>query len=188
MAEGGAQAATTVIKEILQNADDAGASEIAVILDERHERSNLPAEYSALYWPALLVRNDAPFHLCEECRRDGKDCDGKDYDGNEHKRDDFHALLDVAAGHKRAQATAAGRFGIGFNSVHFLTDTPLIFSRREVHLFDLLRKICPADNGWTFSLDDFPVGAQTEVEALKAAVEWCLPKAAITEPAPALTK
>ena len=35
MAEGGARAASAVIKELLQNADDAGATDVAVVLDER---------------------------------------------------------------------------------------------------------------------------------------------------------
>jgi hypothetical protein len=35
MAEGGAHPAPAVIKELLQNADDAGATEMAIVLDER---------------------------------------------------------------------------------------------------------------------------------------------------------
>ena len=33
MAEGGAQPGTAVLKELLQNADDAGATELSVVLD-----------------------------------------------------------------------------------------------------------------------------------------------------------
>src|SRR5438552_12483807 len=74
MAEGGARAAATVIKEILQNADDAGATELFVVLDERQAPAQLPSDYANLFGPALLVRNNARFRLCEVCRRDGKDC------------------------------------------------------------------------------------------------------------------
>jgi len=104
MAEGGTRLAQAVIKELIQNADDAGADFMSVILDERLPPSETPPEYKSLYSPALIVRNNAPF---------------KDLD--------FKAICDVAGGHKRAQATAAGRFGIGFNSVYFVTDTPVIF-------------------------------------------------------------
>lgn len=177
MAEGDAHAAPTVIKEILQNADDAGASELAVILDERPAPAQLPSEYTDLFEPSLLVRNNAPFYLCELCRRDGKDRDCE-----HEQRDDFHAIQDVAAGHKRAQATAAGRFGIGFNSVYFLTDTPLLFSRREVHIFDLLHRVFEVEaNGWRFSLNDFPTNAPTHVGSIKLVLEWCFPKVALAD-------
>src|SRR5438445_1589426 len=164
MAEGGARAAPTVIKELLQNADDAGASEVVVLLDERPEPGYLPPDYADLFGPALLVRNNARFRLSEDC------------DVNES--DDFTAIRDVARGHKRAQATAAGRFGIGFNSVYFLTDTPLLFSRREVHIFDLLHAVFEAD-GWRFSLDDFPANGPSHAGPVKNVIDWCLPRAAL---------
>jgi len=37
MSEGGARAAATVIKELLQNVDDAGVTDVIVNLDERLE-------------------------------------------------------------------------------------------------------------------------------------------------------
>jgi sacsin len=110
MAEGGARAAPTVIKELLQNADDAGATEVVVLLDDREHPAAFSQAYADMVAPALLVRNNASFRL-------PADVGGDD-------QDDFSAIRDVAGGHKRAQATAAGRFGIGFNSVYFLTDTP----------------------------------------------------------------
>lgn len=176
MAEGGARAAPTVIKELLQNADDAGATELAVVLDEREPPAELRAQaapYADLLGPALLVRNTALFHFCDECRRADRECDHE-------KRDDFHAIRDVAAGHKRAQATAAGRFGIGFNSVYFLTDTPLLFSRREVHVFDLLHRVFD-DNGWQFTLDDFPADAPSHAGVIKWVLSWCFPIAALAD-------
>lgn len=154
-----------VIKELIQNADDAGASELLVALDERM-MPDLPAEcvpYSPLWAPALLVRNDAPFRVAGEVAVEDKD--------------DFAAICDVAGGHKRFTPTAAGRFGIGFNSVYFLTDTPLLFSRREVHLFDLRHLMFNA-NGWKFLLDQFPAAASS-AGPIKCVLDWVLPKAIV---------
>ena len=167
MAEGGARAAPTVLKELLQNADDAGATEMHILLDERRPIADMPPQFACLVGPALLIRNNAPFRLKGEGAGD---------------LDDFSAIRDVASGHKRAQATAAGRFGIGFNSVYFLTDTPLLFSRREVHAFDLLGAAFPP-NGWRFSLDEFPADASSKAGPLKNVLAWSFPKAALHDAA-----
>jgi hypothetical protein len=166
MGGGGGRVACTVLKELLQNADDAGASEVSVLLDERDNRRvvELCPGYEALCTPALLVRNNRHFRLPGERKADD--------------RGDFAAICDVAVGHKRAQATAAGRFGIGFNSVYFLTDTPLLFSRREIHIFDLLHRIFE-DDGWRFPLDQFPRSSGSLVGPIKEVLDWCLPVAVL---------
>ena len=164
---GGFSFGGAIIKEFIQNADDAGASELVVALDERNGEG-LPlewSEYGPLLQPALLVRNDAPFRVGGEA--------------SEGDQDDFRAICEVAGGHKRSNPTAAGRFGIGFNSVYFLTDTPVLFSRREVHVFDL-RHLIFSDDGWRFSLDDFPAAA-SDAGPIKTVLEWVLPKAILGE-------
>ena len=160
MAEGSARPAPMVLKELLQNADDAGATELSVILDQRNPRDGISPEYAALCQPALLVRNNSHFRLANEA-------------GEDH--DDFSAIRDVAGGHKRALATAAGRFGIGFNSVYFLTDTPILFSRTEIHIFDLLHGIFDA-NGWRFPLEDYRRDSGSLAGRVKEVLDWCLPK------------
>jgi hypothetical protein len=45
MAEGGISIGSAVIKEMLQNADDAGATDVHVILDERTHSGDLPIQY-----------------------------------------------------------------------------------------------------------------------------------------------
>ena len=79
-----------VIKELIQNADDAGATELVVALDER-DGDDLPVEcrdaYGPLLEPALLVRNDAPFRIAGEVPAGDQD--------------DFTAICEVAGGHKR---------------------------------------------------------------------------------------
>jgi sacsin len=174
MAEGNVATEPAVIKELLQNADDAGASELTVVLDERQPRDGLrgaAGRYAPLLAPALLVYNNAPFYICQKCRNAPGGCECL-------KRDDFCAIRDVAAANKRAQATAAGRFGLGFNSVYWLTDTPMLFSRREVHVFDLLHSIFD-DNGWQFPLDDFRGDSASKAGIIKCVLEWCFPKKAL---------
>jgi hypothetical protein len=151
MTDGPIDVESAVIKELLQNADDAGASEVAVLLDERTCPPSLTGLSGPLAAPALLVRNNKPF------KKDG------DPSLAEGEDDDFQAICNVALRHKESHATAAGRFGIGFNSVYFLTDTPIIFSRREVHVFDLLRHIPMTrerESGFVFRLEHFPRSSQ----------------------------
>jgi hypothetical protein len=163
MAESNIRLGEAVIKELMQNADDAGATEMTVLLDERPVPQGLKNEYSRLTLPALLVRNNAPF-------RKISDPDGEGID-------DFEALCTIAGGHKSSQFTAAGRFGIGFNSVYFFTDTPMIFSRREIHVFDPIHHIFN-DNGWRFPLDAFPADA-SESGPIKTIIDWTFPKVSL---------
>jgi hypothetical protein len=159
MKEHGASVASMVMRELLQNADDAGANAVAVILDERPAPSQLPGRlpvaYAALYQPALLVANDGPF-----------------------TDDDFRAVCEVATSYKQERPTAAGRFGIGFNSVYFLTDVAVVFSRRQVEVFDLTHRIFRG-NGWRFLFEDFRRGGPSAPRPEKAAFEVLLPKAAL---------
>jgi len=161
MSEGGIDIAAAIIKELLQNADDAQATTVSVILDERTAPSSLPEKFCPIQSPALLVGNDASFKLPTEVM--------------EGEKDDFSAIRSVASGHKAGQATSAGRFGIGFNSVYFITDNPVIFSRREIHIFDLLHNVFDV-NGWKFSLDDFPSSLSPSAGPVKNVIQWIFPK------------
>ena len=100
----------TFLKELLQNADDAKASKMYVILDKReHRKVRLPSEnWADLQGPALLVWNDKEFTE--------KDLDGIQKLGLGSKRDDEESI---------------GQFGIGFNVVYHVTDCPSFITRGD---------------------------------------------------------
>lgn len=88
--------ANTCLRELLQNADDAGASEIEYVLDTK-TYNNTPLLYEGLkefHGPALLARNNSVF-----------------------TDEDFSSLSSVGDSRKRNDATTTGKFGLGFNSV-----------------------------------------------------------------------
>jgi len=96
--------------ELIQNADDAGATEIELDITEM----------------ALVVRNNSTFVGCsniksdEECLRDaeanGRICD-------------WHSFRDIASGAKTERESAViGRFGLGFTAVYQITDNPIVES------------------------------------------------------------
>lgn len=106
---------TTVLKELIQNADDAGATEVCLCLDRRVHGvesllSNKLAEWQG---PALLAYNNAEF-----------------------TEDDFVSISRIGGSSKQGQAWKTGRFGVGFNSVYHLTDLPSFVSGKYVVVFD----------------------------------------------------
>ena len=97
----------TVLKELLQNADDAKATKLYFILDKRtHGREKvLSDEWKDLQGPALLVWNDKGF-----------------------TEDDMRGIQKLGLGSKRSKAESIGQYGIGFNVVYHLTDCPSFFT------------------------------------------------------------
>jgi sacsin len=88
------------LKELLQNADDANASEVKFILDERSYSAETLASPSLTRFqgPALLAYNDAIF-----------------------KSADWASIAAPAQSKKLDDLAKTGRFGIGFNSVYHMT-------------------------------------------------------------------
>ncbi|XP_074588626.1 LOW QUALITY PROTEIN: uncharacterized protein LOC141844465 [Curcuma longa] len=106
---------TTVLKELIQNADDAGATKVCFCLDRRVHRTDSLLSPKLAQWqgPALLAYNDAVF-----------------------TEEDFVSISRIGGSKKQSQAWKTGRFGIGFNSVYHLTDLPSFVSDKYVVLFD----------------------------------------------------
>ena len=100
----------TVLKELLQNADDAKANKMYVILDKRtHGKKKVPSnEWKDLQGPALLVWNDSVF-----------------------REEDLKGIQQLGLGSKRSEEESIGQYGIGFNVVYHLTDCPSFLSGGE---------------------------------------------------------
>ena len=81
---------TTVLKELIQNADDAGATKVSLCLDRRsHGTQSLLSDKLAQWQgPALLAYNDAVF-----------------------SEDDFVSISRIGGSSKHGQAWKTGRFG-----------------------------------------------------------------------------
>ena len=97
----------TILKELLQNADDAKATKMYIILDKRsHGTKKLPSEeWKDLQGPALLVWNNSAF-----------------------REEDLEGIQRLGFGSKRSEAETIGMYGIGFNVVYHLTDCPSFIS------------------------------------------------------------
>ena len=98
-----------LVKEMLQNAEDAGASTFKVLIDRRPRgaESLLTPEMADLQGPCLWFFNDAVF---------------------EDK--DFQALVSLGQGSKSAEKGKIGRHGLGFNAIFNITDVPSVLSRQ----------------------------------------------------------
>lgn len=89
---------TTVLKELIQNADDAGATTVSLCLDLRsHGRDSLLSD-SLSQWqgPALLAYNNAVF-----------------------SEEDFVSISKIGGSSKHGQASKTGRFGYFTNFMFF---------------------------------------------------------------------
>jgi sacsin len=104
-----------IIKELAQNADDAGARLLDIVIDRRqHPGQRLPApEMAALQGPALLFFNDSVF-----------------------TEDDFDRIQEIYRSGKVRAADKTGQFGKGFNTVYNVTDWPSFVTGERVAFFD----------------------------------------------------
>ncbi|XP_029441147.1 sacsin-like [Rhinatrema bivittatum] len=130
-----------ILKELIQNADDAGAREIIFLHDERdYGMQSLHSEdLQSFQGPALLAYNNAIFSP--------EDWVGIQHTGNSIKLKDPNTV---------------GRFGLGFNSVYHMTDLPGVLSGKEVGLLDPQKAVFD-DGGYKWSLE-YPEDKE-EIEA-----------------------
>ncbi|KAI3355763.1 hypothetical protein L3Q82_004335 [Scortum barcoo] len=123
-----------ILKELIQNADDAQATKVVFIHDERGygTESLWTDELGEYQGPALYAYNNAAF-----------------------TDDDWEGIQKAGRSVKRNDPNRVGRFGIGFNSVYHITDVPSIFSSEYLGFMDPQEKIFgERDGGFRWSLDD----------------------------------
>ena len=111
-----------IFKEMIQNADDAGANEIHFILDERRHKDErvFNDQSKHMQGPALCVYNDKSFAPA-----------------------DYEGLQNLGIGSKRTSEETIGKFGIGFNTVYSVTDTPMFVSNNDLVILDPHREFVP---------------------------------------------
>ncbi|KAL4234169.1 hypothetical protein ACF0H5_005822 [Mactra antiquata] len=94
---------SSVMKELLQNADDSGATEIHFIKDYRSLscKTLFSETCEPLQGPSLCVFNNSYF-----------------------TESDIEGIHDLGKGSKSDDPSRTGQYGVGFNAVYHLTDTP----------------------------------------------------------------
>ena len=104
-----------IFKELIQNADDAEATQVKFVIDWReHSKDQLISEELGCWQgPALLAYNNAVF-----------------------SDSDFDNICKLAAESKLNDPLKTGRFGLGFCSTYYLTDVPSFVSQRYFTMFD----------------------------------------------------
>ncbi|KAI8508001.1 hypothetical protein Bbelb_142410 [Branchiostoma belcheri] len=92
-----------ILKELLQNADDAGATEIHFVFDKRQHGTKhiFDDSWKDLQGPALCVYNNRPF-----------------------TDNDLNGIQNLGQGSKAHDPVKTGKYGVGFNAVYHLTDCP----------------------------------------------------------------
>ncbi|XP_030633609.1 sacsin [Chanos chanos] len=100
-----------MLKELLQNADDAKATEIYFVFDPRVHPTNriFDDKWVPMQGPSLCVYNNQPF-----------------------TEDDIRGIQNLGRGTKEANPGKTGQYGIGFNSVYHITDCPSFISNNDI--------------------------------------------------------
>lgn len=100
-----------MLKELLQNADDAKATEIYFVFDPRTHPTDriFDDKWIPMQGPALCVYNNQPF-----------------------TEDDIRGIQNLGRGTKEANPGKTGQYGIGFNSVYHITDCPSFISNNDI--------------------------------------------------------
>ena len=96
-----------ILKEMVQNADDAGATIVHFISDTRSLKTEkvFDDSWKSIQGPALCVYNDRSF-----------------------TDEDLQGIQRLGEGSKSDDPVKTGRYGVGFNCVYHLTDVPTFFT------------------------------------------------------------
>ncbi|KAH8924544.1 hypothetical protein BT69DRAFT_1349404 [Atractiella rhizophila] len=143
-----------ILRELLQNSEDAGATTQRFILDhDRYPTNTLydPA-LARFQGPALVAINDSVF-----------------------EPKDWESLSDIAKSSKTDDNTKAGKFGLGFRSCYHVTDAPFILSVSHVAGFDPHEEMTGNKaGGFRITLSEARSKYQDQMSAFTPFVENCM--------------
>ena len=140
----------SIPKELIQNADDAQATEACLLLDLRsHSSQNLinDTELNQFQGPAILFWNNKPF-----------------------QESDFGNLCEFGGETKLENRKKIGKFGLGFNSVYNLTDLPQFVSKSSYCILDPHEKFFNG-RGLRFDLTKTTKDGRSIADALQGHLE-----------------
>ena len=107
----------SLIKELIQNAEDSGATEIVFILDEQ--------DYSSYDKTLSLSPAKCPnwksLHTFDSLSV---------YNNRGFSEEDIKGIQKLSVGGKFSDQSTIGKFGLGFNSVYHITDAPTFITHR----------------------------------------------------------
>eukprot|EP01132_Coremiostelium_polycephalum_P005633 gene5633-7011_t len=113
----------SLIKEMIQNAEDSNATKFSVIYDERDFNDIIPKkdkddlvyspDFLQQFGPALLFYNDKPF-----------------------TNEDIENIQSIGNSIKIKQESSIGKFGYGINSMYNISDIPSFVTNSEIYFFD----------------------------------------------------
>lgn len=116
-----------ILKELIQNADDAEATEIHFVWDKRQhgKEKTFGKKWNQLQGPALCVFNNKVFSDV-----------------------DLAGIQQLGEGGKHNSLGKTGKYGVGFNSVYHLTDCPSILTGDDLLcIFDPNQKYIESSSG-----------------------------------------
>ncbi|CAH1802855.1 unnamed protein product [Owenia fusiformis] len=152
----------SIMKELLQNADDANATELHFVLDKRqHSTKTVFVEsWAHLQGPALLVYDNKPF-----------------------TEKDMAGIQNLGKGSKGDDPNKTGQYGIGFNAVYHITDTPTFLTNGS----EIGKRLCAFDPNLKYVCDSnspdygIQIKAGNDVQAIYPDVFSCYRHASFSE-------
>lgn len=122
-----------ILKELIQNADDGGASEVRFILDlsDRGSVTGPVSAWSELAEPAIVSINNKPF-----------------------SERDLERIRRLGDSGKVESPSETGKYGRGFNAVYNITDTPLLLTGNFVGFFDPCKWFVEKGTGAGWPIDE----------------------------------